>query len=83
MSKIFKDYKSLNKEKFAEVILMSHLACSGDKNNESNQNQIENFKRITHNMPERKALETLAQYLIYQMHILILWSGIALYGGIS
>ena len=28
-----KIYKSLNKEKFAEVILMSHLVCSGDKNN--------------------------------------------------
>ena len=57
---------------------MSHLACSGDKNNESNQNQIENFKRITHNMPERKT---------WKLWCNIVWilltsrPGIALYGG--
>ena len=77
-----KIYKSLNKEKFAEIILMSHLACSGDKNNEFNQNQIDNFKRITHNMPERKSLgNSGAIFNFPDAHFDIVRPGIALYGG--
>ncbi len=75
-------YHTINKERFAEVILMSHLACSSEKNNAMNKKQIEVFNRITKNMPERKSLSnTGAIFNFPEAHFDIVRPGIAIYGG--
>ena len=75
-------YETMNKERFAEVILMSHLACSSQKNNAMNKKQIDVFKKITKNMPERKSLcNTGAVFNFPEAHFDIVRPGIGLYGG--